>query len=50
MICPHCLHKNPNGSTEHDLCRACKKPMVAPKVEAPKVEKTVKKAKTTKKA
>ena len=50
MICPNCGYKNPNGSTEHDRCRACRQLMVAPKVEKPKVKKPTTKAKTTKKA
>lgn len=55
MICPNCGYKNPNGSTEHDRCRACRQVMVAPKIEQPKVEKPkaqkpTLKAKTTKKA
>lgn len=51
MICPNCGYKNPNGSTEHDRCRACRQVMAAPVVEEkPKLAKTAKKAKTTKKA
>jgi len=51
MICPNCGYKNPNGLTEHDRCRSCRQVMTAPVVEEkPKMAKTAKKAKTTKKA
>lgn len=36
MICPHCEKKNPNGSTENDICRYCKKPMKVAVVSKPK--------------
>ena len=55
MICNNCGKQNPNGYT--GLCRYCRSPLeVTPapvakkKEEKPKVAKTAKKAKATKKA
>lgn len=53
MICPNCGHRNPNGYMES--CKSCRQPLIVPAVvkEEPKLAKTaktVKKAKTPKKA
>ena len=48
MNCPHCGYPNPNGYKES--CKSCRKPLEVAPVAAPVVEKKPKLAKTAKKA